>query len=79
MKHVRRLLIILFCFVAFLGIALFFLARKEVPEKIQYGMTFNTMYANELGLDWKETYDAILDELGVRHLRLADERPAVGA
>ncbi len=66
-----------------LGILLVFssiailLAHKPKPEKIQYGMSFNTMYANELGLDWKETYDAILNELGVRHLRLAAHWPMV--
>ena len=53
------------------------LARKEVPDYIQYGMSFNTLYARELGLDWKETYDAILDDLGVRHLRLAAHWPMV--
>lgn len=51
--------------------ALWFLAQKEKPEQITYGMSFNTLYARELGLDWKQTYDAIIDELGVRHLRLA--------
>lgn len=55
----------------------FYLAQKPIPEKIIYGMSFNTMYARELGLDWKATYDAILDELGVRHLRLAAHWPMV--
>lgn len=59
------------------AIALFFLARKEKPDSITYGMSFNTMYAEELGLDPEETYDAILDELGVRHLRLAAHWPMV--
>ena len=54
-----------------------FLIHKPIPEKITYGMSFNTMYANELGLDWKVTYDAILDELHVRHLRLAAHWPMV--
>lgn len=53
------------------------LAAKPVPEKITYGMSFNTMYAEELGLDWRETYDAILDDLGVKHLRLAAHWPMV--
>jgi hypothetical protein len=35
------------------------------------------MYARELGLDWKETYDAILHDLGVRHLRLAAHWPMI--
>lgn len=53
------------------------LAQKPAPEQITYGMSFNTPYARELGLDWQETYDAILDELGVRHLRLAAHWPMV--
>jgi hypothetical protein len=53
------------------------LAHKEKPEKITYGMSFNTPYAYELGLDWKEVYDAILDDLQVRHLRLAAHWPMV--
>ncbi len=59
------------------ALALVFLARKEAPERIVYGMSFNTSYALELGLDWRETYDAILDDLGVRHLRLAAHWPMV--
>ena len=35
------------------------------------------MYAEELGLDWRDTYDAIIDELGVRHFRLAAHWPMV--
>lgn len=60
-----------------LGSVVFYLAQKPIPEKIVYGMSFNTMYARELGLDWKATYDAILDDLGVRHLRLAAHWPMV--
>jgi hypothetical protein len=59
------------------SIALYVLAQKEKPERITYGMSFNTMYARELGLDWQKTYDAILDDLGVRHLRLAAHWPMI--
>jgi hypothetical protein len=34
-------------------------------------MSFNALYAEELGLDSREVFIAILDELKVRHLRLA--------
>ena len=57
--------------------AVVLLIQKPVPEEITYGMSFNTLYARELGLDWKETYDAIVDDLGVRHLRLAGHWPMV--
>ncbi len=59
------------------GTALFFLSQKEKPETITYGMSFNTPYARELGLDWKEVYDAFLDDLNVRHLRLAAHWPMI--
>lgn len=52
-------------------------AHKPKPSSITYGMSFNTMYARELGLDWQATYDAIIDELGVQHLRLAAHWPMV--
>lgn len=55
----------------------FMLSMKGTPERITYGMSFNTLYANELGLDWKEVYEAIIGELGVRHLRLAAHWPMV--
>lgn len=60
-------------------VALFtwWLLQKPVPERIIYGMSFNTLYAHELGLDWREVYDAILDDLKVRHLRLAAHWPMV--
>lgn len=76
----RFLLIVLAIILGLLAVsilALFALAQKEKPDEITYGMSFNTMYARELGLDWQETYDAILDELGVRHLRLAAHWPMV--
>lgn len=68
--------IILVCAVLLTG-AIYFLSHKPVPEQITYGMSFNTMYAKELGLDWQETYDAIVDDLGVKHLRLAAHWPMV--
>lgn len=57
--------------------AVWLLSQKSVPAEINYGISFNTMYARELGLDWRETYDAILDDLQVRKLRLAAHWPMV--
>ncbi len=71
---------ILFAFIGFLVILtaiIFALTRQPVPASITYGMSFNTLYARELGLNWQETYDAILHELGVRHLRLAAHWPMI--
>ncbi len=73
----KRLTVALVLIVLVLSLALYFLAQKPEPEQITYGMSFNTPYARELGLDWQATYDAIIDELGVRHLRLAAHWPMV--
>ncbi len=54
-----------------------FLIAGDKPERIQYGMSFNTFYTRDLGLEPKVVYDAILDDLGVRHLRLAAHWPMV--
>lgn len=76
----RRIKIALFAVLGTLLLAAFvlwLLSLKAAPEEITYGMSFNTPYARELGLDWRETYDAILDDLEVRHLRLAAHWPMV--
>lgn len=42
--------------------------RRATP--IQWGVTFSTQYAQELGLDWKKVYLSTLDDLGVRRYRI---------
>ncbi len=77
MKVFRLLLIGFFAFCILTAGVVALLAYKPTPERIAYGMSFNTLYARELGLDWQATYDAILDDLGVRKLRLAAHWPMV--
>jgi len=77
MSRLKKFFLWLGVIVLLLLLLVVILAQKPKPETITYGMSFNTMYARELGLDWRETYDAIVDELGVRHLRLAAHWPMV--
>lgn len=35
-----------------------------------FGVTFSTKFCSEIGLDWRETYLAILDDLKVKEIRL---------
>jgi len=49
---------------------LFFFWHPRVQPDIKYGVTFSKKYATELGLDWRNTYIKILDDLGVKNLRL---------
>ncbi|MAZ56711.1 hypothetical protein CL653_02890 [bacterium] len=53
------------------------LAWRPFPTSITYGMSFNTLYAEELGLDWYEVYDAMLEEMNIKHLRLAAHWPMI--
>lgn len=66
-------------FFTYLGIALltflwlcFILSWTTIykPEEIEYGITFSKKQSQSLGLDWKQNYTAMLDELGVKKLRL---------
>ncbi len=52
---------------------LFFLlswAPVYQPEEMEYGITFSSKQSRDLGLDWKENYLAMLDDLKVERLRL---------
>ncbi len=71
--------IALFCFLllVLLGFSLYLFARKPVPEHITYGISFNAPYTHELGLDEREVFDAFIDELGVRNLRLSAHWPLI--
>ena len=53
----------------------FFLIRKPagLAEKngdIKWGVAFSKMFATEMGLDWREAYLAVLDDLGAKRIRL---------
>lgn len=53
----------------------FYLLRKPSglvndPKDIKWGVAYSKTFSTEMGLDWRENYLAILDDLGVRRLRL---------
>jgi len=39
-------------------------------QDVSFGITFSARYAESLGLSWKETYTALLDDMRVRKIRL---------
>jgi len=55
------------------GLALF--SFRPIPSSVAYGTSFSRLHSDELGLDWKETFDAIVDDLGVRRFRLSAHWP----
>jgi len=51
--------------------AYLFLGKAPEAEEITWGVNFSQKHAQDLGLDWKEIYLALLDDLGVDDLKVA--------
>jgi len=68
-----RLLIKILLVVLGLVLAVFFVSRGYVyaPDRLEYGVTFSKEQAEALGLDWKEAYLALFNDLGVKKIRLS--------
>ncbi|MBI2063661.1 MAG: beta-galactosidase [Candidatus Yanofskybacteria bacterium] len=72
-KKLKILLIAIFLLAAIFYV----LSLRPLPETITYGVSFSKLHSDELELDWKETLLAILDDLGVRHVRFSAHWPMV--
>ena len=48
----------------------FFVGSAKEQENIVWGVDFSQMQAENLKLDWKKTYLAMLDDLGVKNIKL---------
>ncbi len=66
-KKIKKIIIM----ISIILVAYFVISFRNIPEEVDYGVSFNTLYARELGLEWKDVYDAILDDLNVKKIRLA--------
>src|SRR3989338_5685979 len=59
------------CLVLLVGFSvLWFLRPPEATGTVTWGVTFSHTFAEHLGLDWQEVYIAVLDDLGVRNMRI---------
>lgn len=54
--------IIIFCY--------FFVGKAKVQKDIIWGVDFSQMQAEALKLNWKQTYSAIIDDLGAKNIKL---------
>lgn len=70
MKKIMIILLIIFLPVALFVLYLFFIGVQPA-EKIAWGVNFSQKHAKDLGLDWKENYLALLDDLGSKNLKVA--------
>ncbi len=69
---------ILFLFLILAGIlAYMFSGEVEPADEIEYGVTFSQYFAEQMGFNWHQGYEAILDELEVKKLRLVAYWPMI--
>ena len=71
---VRR--VIVWCIVALFGVgaAVFLFLNypaRPVNGPVTFGVTFSPYYQEQFGVDWREAYTSILDDLKVRNFRLS--------
>ncbi len=66
----KMILLILLVIVSF-TICYFFIGFSKQAENITWGVNFSQKHAEGLGLDWRETYLAILDDLGAKNIKIA--------
>jgi hypothetical protein len=65
-----RISIIAVGLIILMPIPFFLTAHPKVQKNINYGATFSDKYATQLGLDWRDTYIKVLDDLKIKNIRL---------
>ncbi len=73
LKRAIKFLSLFFAIVSTLAICFFVyfnLPVKLPSEKANLGVTFSLRYAQDIGLDWKEAYLAMINDLGVKKVRI---------
>ncbi|MBD3208348.1 MAG: cellulase family glycosylhydrolase [Candidatus Nealsonbacteria bacterium] len=56
------ILLIVFCY--------FFFGNRKVAENPVFGVNFSQKHAHDLGIEWRENYLALLDDLKVDHFKI---------
>jgi len=71
-KKFKRIKII-FAVLILLLFFIFIMSRGKIYEKseLEYGVTFSKGHAQSLNLDWRKIYLSMLDDLGVKKIRLS--------
>jgi hypothetical protein len=73
MNKLIQIFIIIFLAFAIIALGLFayfFFGKTRVKENITWGIDFSQSQAEYLKLNWKETYSAIINDLGVKNIKL---------
>jgi len=68
----RKKIVFIFIGLIIAGIfSFFFVGQAPRANKIVWGINFSQKFAQEIGLDWRQTFLAILDDMKARQLKIA--------
>ena len=71
MKKIFKKILFGFLILFLLFAGYLFVGKTEPAEEITWGVNFSQKHTQDLGLDWRETYLALLDDLRARNFRVA--------
>ena len=71
MKKILKSGLIVLAILLFISCCYLFIGQASQPEKINWGVNFSQKQAEALGLDWRETYSALIDDLGAKKIKIA--------
>ena len=71
MKKFLRFLLIGVVVTVGVPVLYLFAGRSSEVKDVVWGVSFSQKHATALGLDWQETYVALLDDLGVKRLKVS--------
>ncbi len=70
-KKILKYAIIIFLIFSTIIFVYFFVGFGKENKNIEWGVNFSQKHSSNLGLDWRENYLAILDDLGVKKIKLS--------
>ncbi|MBU2539622.1 cellulase family glycosylhydrolase [Patescibacteria group bacterium] len=70
MKKRTKMIVSISIFLFIVFVVYFFLGRGPQQKEILWGVNFSQMHTENLKLDWKKAYSALIEDLGVKNLKL---------
>jgi len=71
MRKILKYFLLAVLFLTLFFIGYFFIGKTEPAKEITWGVNFSQKHTELLELNWKETYSALIDDLGVKKIKLA--------
>ncbi|MBU4129142.1 endo-1,4-beta-xylanase [Patescibacteria group bacterium] len=71
MKKIIKKLFSIFLATFLIFVGYFFIGTPPRAKEITWGVNFSQKYAQDMGLDWRETYSALLKDLGTKNLKVS--------